>query len=108
MEIKEGGLEVLLVEMFDSSTLSAMARRIERGNDPTRGQPVEFIDWDREAVVPTSLLSLPAPETWNSAGISGHIAVLTGATGQLGGSLFKAVTGTTRNTLLSCVAFGRP
>ena len=88
MEVKEAGLEV---PMFDSSTLSAMARSIERGNHPTRGRPVETIDWDRDAVVPTSLLSLPAPETWKSAGTSGHIVVLTGATGQLGGSLLKTM-----------------
>ena len=77
--------------MFDSSTLSAMARRIERGNDSTKGQPAETIYWDRETAVLTSFLSLPSSETWKSAGTSGHVVVLTGGTGQLGGSLLKAM-----------------
>lgn len=104
-KIKEAfeGLEVPLVEMFDSSTLSAMARRIERENVTTKGQPTETMDWDRETEVPPSLLSLPSPRTQKPAGSKNQVVVLTGATGQLGGALLKAIVEDANVTRVHCI-----
>ncbi|KAJ4388088.1 hypothetical protein N0V93_008693 [Gnomoniopsis smithogilvyi] len=98
-----GGLDIPLVEMFDSSTLSAMAHRIDYGFDTKKEQPIETTEWDMETALSSSLQSLPPLRACKSVESRAHVVVLTGATGQLGGAFLKAIIEDTNVAHVHCV-----
>lgn len=57
----------------------------------------------QETEVPPSLLSLPSPRTQKPAGSKNQVVVLTGATGQLGGALLKAIVEDANVTRVHCI-----
>lgn len=75
-----------LPEMFDLSTLSAMARRIEGQEEKQSGSS---IDWAEETRIPSQLLE---SGSWTAVGVpEKQIMVLTGASGYLGRALLESL-----------------
>lgn len=101
------GLKPRLVELFESSTIEAMARLIDIG---TSGTKVEHIDWHAEAVPPKdiaeqvmhkSLINLPRRS--QRSGMLKTV-ILTGAAGNLGRHVLDRLLADNSVRMVICVA----
>jgi hybrid polyketide synthase/nonribosomal peptide synthetase ACE1 len=79
------GLQLRLVELFESSTLGEMAQRIMK-----EGTAAERFDWEAETQLSPATLSYSPPQSFCPAGALKTI-ILTGATGFLGQALVRAL-----------------
>lgn len=92
-------VEFPLPEMFDMSTLSAMARRIE-GQE--QQQSASTIRWDDETRLPSQLLDVKSLAAINPC--EKQVVVLTGATGYLGSGLLESLIHDPNISEVHCVA----
>ena len=97
-KIREGyDIIIPLIQMFESSTLGAMARRIKNG----REIPVGLFDWEKETNLSPGTLRL------NTAGChvqdGPKVVVLTGSTGLIGQAFLKALVADSRIEKVFCV-----
>lgn len=89
------GCDISLVHMFESSTLGAMAHLIDQ--DLSYSNEAQAIDWDKETALPFKISDLNIKIAHSSETTSAErkakpkVVVLTGATGQLGRALVKAL-----------------
>lgn len=91
--------EFALPEMFDLSTLSAMARRIEGQEQKKSTSP---IDWGEETKVPSQLLQMHSLCVIGA--VKEQIVVLTGASGYLGKALLEALIRDPNVSEVHCIA----
>ncbi|KAK4184061.1 hypothetical protein QBC35DRAFT_541212 [Podospora australis] len=116
---QEFAVDMPLIRMFEASTLSAMAGSIDNINNNIH-EPVAAaapIDWDEETSLPSSLLELlPIPSLAGPAATASQrgchsskpeVVVLTGATGQLGRALLKALTADPTVRRIHCIGVRR-
>ncbi|KAH5436290.1 hypothetical protein HBI47_076740 [Parastagonospora nodorum] len=98
----EFGVSLSALEMFENTTLGAMARRIDPSDTNHSGSGIN-IDWSAETDVPNaiqkSLLSAKAVDFMTTRTI-----ILTGATGFLGQAYLKALLSDSKVTAVHCVA----
>ncbi|KAK4207461.1 hypothetical protein QBC37DRAFT_455500 [Rhypophila decipiens] len=117
------GVQLPLVDLFEASVLSDMARRIQRalGSPPPalslpRHQP---IDWDEETKLEPSMFSkdnrhmtapVPSPSQSGSTSTNhdGKVVILTGATGHLGSALVRSLTADPTVAEVHCLAVRNP
>lgn len=98
------GVQLRVIQMFESSSLAGMAHRIEDNAPRVRAG---LMDWDKETALPLSLsqLTLGGSETLVSANDNGEkVVVLTGATGFLGRALLAALVADSRVRTVHCIA----
>lgn len=94
------GLRVPLVQLFESSTLAAMARRVDSKTD-AEGEMV--FDWDVETAVPeATAAALKTAGDHHPA--ANKTVVLTGATGLLGQGLLDALVADPGIERVHCIA----
>ncbi|KAK4194675.1 hypothetical protein QBC40DRAFT_318825 [Triangularia verruculosa] len=106
---KEFGIQMPLIRMFESSTLSAMAHRID--NPDQEAMEVEAIDWDTETALPATLPDLrPIDDQLIQTDSNGppEVVILTGATGQLGRALLAALASSPSVKHIHCIAVRNP
>ena len=93
-----------LIRMFESSTLGAMAHRIEHGMQ--HEVAAEAIDWDKETALSPTLLNLasqPSPPLPKEAPTKPSVVILTGATGQLGQALLASLVADPHIKHIHCI-----
>lgn len=96
---KQLGVLIVLVHLFRSSTLRAMARLVEQNMETTNDTA---IDWVAETSLPSPL---PAPSAQLvPRGAAPRIVLLTGATGFLGAQLLKELVATPGIEKVICIA----
>ncbi|KAI3325962.1 hypothetical protein HD806DRAFT_428958 [Xylariaceae sp. AK1471] len=95
----EFGLELSLVDLFETSTLSTMADRID-GRTHTR----EIIDWDIETRLSPSVANCAIRPLQLAYKPSGRVVVLTGGTGYLGKALLQALENNPTIAEIHCLA----
>lgn len=96
---KSFGFRIPLVQLFESSTLSAMAKRVD--NKSGAGQEVTF-DWEVETAVPeATVTALKTSVDHHSA--TNKCIVLTGATGLLGQGFLKALIANPNIERIHCI-----
>jgi hybrid polyketide synthase/nonribosomal peptide synthetase ACE1 len=96
---KQLGILIVLVQLFRSSTLGAMARLAEQS---IKTMDNALIDWDIETSVP-SLVPRSVTEI-EQLGVPPRTVLLTGATGFLGAQLLKELIATPAIEKIICVA----
>lgn len=98
------GIRVPLVQLFESSTLAAMARRIDSKSEAEAEAEAEAVfDWDAETAVPkATAAALKTAADYHPA--ANKTVVLTGATGLLGQGLLKALVADPSIERVHCVA----
>ncbi|KAI0974339.1 hypothetical protein F4678DRAFT_371999 [Xylaria arbuscula] len=95
----EFGVELSLVDLFETSTLSAMAARIDG-----RTHTPEVIEWDEETKLPPSVCG------WDSNSLKpipkslARVVIVTGATGYLGKALLQALESDPTVKEIHCLA----
>ncbi|EFQ34698.1 AMP-binding enzyme [Colletotrichum graminicola] len=98
-------VEIPLVSLFDSSTLSNMASIIEQKS--IEGTNIDWeIETDPENYVSTG--SLPSLEAHTLSTSDSAVVVLTGATGLLGKALLRVLINDKRISAIHCIAVRRP
>jgi nucleoside-diphosphate-sugar epimerase len=93
-----------LIRMFESSTLGAMAHRIEHGMQ--HEVAAEAIDWDKETALSPTLLnpaSQPSPPPPTEPPTKPSVVILTGATGQLGQALLASLVADPHIKHIHCI-----
>ncbi|KAI1749320.1 hypothetical protein F4782DRAFT_542299 [Xylaria castorea] len=91
------GLQLRLVELFESSTLGEMAQRIMKG-----GIAAERFDWEAETQLSPATLSYSPPQPFFQAGAPKTV-ILTGATGFLGQALVRALSEVSSIEKIHCI-----
>ncbi|KAI0450748.1 hypothetical protein F5B21DRAFT_507934 [Xylaria acuta] len=95
----EFDVELSLVDLFETSTLSTMAGRIDGRTHAPR-----VIDWDKETKIPPSVCG------WDSSSLQpipkslARVVVVTGATGYLGKALLQALENDPTIKEIHCLA----
>ncbi|KAI0434876.1 hypothetical protein F5Y09DRAFT_354859 [Xylaria sp. FL1042] len=79
-------VDISLVDLFETSTLSTMAGRIDG-----RTHAPEAIDWDEETRLPPSISNWDSSLLQSASKSSARVVVLTGGTGYLGKALLQAL-----------------
>ncbi|KAM7196179.1 hypothetical protein V8F33_006291 [Rhypophila sp. PSN 637] len=116
------GVEIPNVDLFDSSTLSDMARRIERVQQPVESARTITraahppIDWEDEIRLRHSMLAADPTCTTvdmrlcsdRTQRLRGKVVILTGATGHLGSSLVHSLIADTSIAEVHCLAIRNP
>lgn len=93
------GFRIPLVQLFESSTLSAMARRVDNKSEAENEMT---FDWEVETAVPeATAAALKTAVDHHSA--ANKSVVLTGATGLLGQGFLKALVADTSIERIHCV-----
>lgn len=88
-----------LMDMFDNSTLGAMAARIEQS------QALTTIDWDTETTLEPCAVSDAGSQAQQAAGAKeGRSVLLTGATGYLGSYILRQLLENSSIDKIHCVA----
>ncbi|CAG8923339.1 unnamed protein product [Penicillium salamii] len=95
------GISVALYELFESSTLHAMAAKIQDSSTP---EPQQNVDWDAEVRVAPD--AAPSLDGGNAQVIPSGVGVvvLTGATGFLGKEVLRLLLNDERVLLIHCLA----
>jgi hybrid polyketide synthase/nonribosomal peptide synthetase ACE1 len=92
-------VELSLVDLFETSTLSTMAGRID-GRTPTR----EAIDWDKETRLSASISSFDSSTLQPVSKSSARVIVVTGGTGYLGKALLEVLENDSTIQEIHCLA----
>jgi hybrid polyketide synthase/nonribosomal peptide synthetase ACE1 len=105
------GIQVPLGDLFTSSTLVAMARRVTEARRGDSNTTVSLIDWETETEVPRHLAH-PSGHLAHQARrlrttSSPRVVVLTGCTGYLGRALLEALLADDRIECIHCIAIRR-
>lgn len=82
------GFRIPLVQLFESSTLAAMARRVDNKSEAEREMT---FDWDVETAVPEATVAALKTAVDHHPATANKSVVLTGATGLLGQGFLKAL-----------------
>ncbi|KAK7756325.1 NRPS [Diatrype stigma] len=94
------GVELRLIDMFDNSTLTSMAQKIEAGNHT---RPAVKVDWETCTRLSPTLIN----QATTCCGITRgrpRVIVLTGATGYLGQALLNALIREPEVKKVHCIA----
>ncbi|KAF2797429.1 AMP-binding enzyme [Melanomma pulvis-pyrius CBS 109.77] len=94
------GFTIPFVDMFESSTLGSMARRIDNNK---RESELETFDWDLETEIPEATISA-LKEAIDSRPAPPKVVVLTGATGLLGQGFLQALIADPSIKKIHCIA----
>ncbi|KAH6673321.1 polyketide synthase [Halenospora varia] len=101
---KTFGVVLPLVQLFDTTTLSAMASKIQRSASESA------MDWEKETSLNTSLsgVNIAAVSTPLSAKRDGKVILITGATGNLGRAILRKLIADPSISFIHCVAIRKP
>ncbi|KAJ2990320.1 hypothetical protein NUW58_g3008 [Xylaria curta] len=97
-------VDISLASLFDSSTLSEMARYIEYGNS-FRERESATVKWNAETAIPKAIINALHREAGSSQASKREriVIVLTGATGQLGSELLNTLVTDARVKHVHCL-----
>lgn len=93
------GFRIPLVQLFESSTLSAMARRVDNKSE---AESEMTFDWEAETAVPEATAAALKTAVDHIPGANKSV-VLTGATGLLGQGFLKALVADLGINMIHCI-----